>query len=89
MTTLHLLCIGAILFACGFVWGRRSAWLRGLWCDLTHGGGGIQRDSLGRINWQCRKCGRWSPNPVPLHDERAMTDQHISNSYKFDEDTHS
>ena len=50
------------------------AWLRQKWCDWTHGGGSIKRDSAGRINWQCRKCGRWSDSPVPLEQERKQTD---------------
>lgn len=54
-----------------------KATLTGWWCDWTHGGGVIHRDELGRINWQCRKCGRWSPNPVPLKDEEAMTTRDI------------
>lgn len=44
------------------------------WCSFAHDGGRIKRDSLGRINWQCDKCGRWSRHPVPLGDERAATD---------------
>lgn len=42
------------------------------WCSLTHGGGWVMRDPLGRINWQCQKCGRWS-DPVPLTEEAAAT----------------
>lgn len=37
-----------------------KAKLKSWWCGLTHGGGVITRDPVGRINWQCRKCGRWS-----------------------------
>jgi hypothetical protein len=48
-----------------------------LWCSWTHGGGHIERDPLGRVNWQCNKCGRWA-DPVSLADERAMTDAHVS-----------
>ena len=47
-----------------------------LWCSWFHGGGDIRRDSLGRINWQCRKCGRWS-DPVPLDHEKKLTDAAI------------
>ncbi len=47
--------------------------LRSEWCSLTHGGGFILRDPLGRINWQCKKCGRWA-NPVPLNDEKRVVD---------------
>lgn len=39
------------------------------WCDLFHGGGSIQRDSQGRINWQCDRCGRWSDFPISLEEE--------------------
>jgi hypothetical protein len=45
---------------------------REAWCSWTHGGGDIKRDSVGRINWQCRRCGRWA-DPVPLTEEAAMT----------------
>lgn len=48
-----------------------------VWCDITHGGGRIERDSHGRINWRCARCGRWSDHPVPLKDERA-TDYGLS-----------
>ena len=43
-----------------------------LWCDWTHGGGHIDRDVQGRINWRCGKCGRWSDSPVPLNEEAAV-----------------
>ena len=50
-----------------------AEWVSRLWCDWTHGGGSIERDEQGRINWRCRKCGRWSPHPVSLKDElRAL-----------------
>ena len=52
--------------------------LREFWCEWTHGGGRIDRDELGRINWRCSKCGRWSRFPVPLKDERSMTDAAIA-----------
>jgi hypothetical protein len=29
MTTLQLLCAGAFLFVCGFVWGQRYGWRHG------------------------------------------------------------
>lgn len=35
-------------------------WLKALWCELTHSGGWIMRDPSGRVNWQCKKCGRWA-----------------------------
>lgn len=41
-----------------------KATLKRWWCGLTHGGGVITRDPVGRINWQCSKCGRWS-DPIP------------------------
>lgn len=47
------------------------------WCSFTHGGGHIERDPLGRVNWQCNKCGRWA-DPVPLVDEAALIDSHVS-----------
>ncbi len=50
--------------------------LTGWWCDWWHGDGTITRDALGRINWQCHRCGRWSV-PVPLKDEEAMTTRDI------------
>lgn len=52
--------------------------LRALWCGWTHGGGRIERDPLGRINWRCAKCGRWSDNPVPIAEERRMTDEALA-----------
>lgn len=59
---------------------RRTAAFLGplwiLWCDFTHGGGWVMRDPLGRINWQCCKCGRWS-TPVPPENERKATDYAI------------
>lgn len=39
------------------------------WCRATHGGGHIERDPSGRVNWQCAKCGRWAA-PVETEDER-------------------
>jgi hypothetical protein len=44
-----------------------------IWCDWTHGGGSVERDELGRINWQCRKCKRWGKHPVPLRSEKSAT----------------
>jgi hypothetical protein len=43
-----------------------------LWCDWTHGGGSVERDELGWINWQCRKCKRWGDHPVPLRSETTI-----------------
>ncbi len=48
-----------------------------LLCAVTHGGGKIKRDSMGRINWQCNKCGRWSPYPVPLEDEHDVINRRL------------
>jgi len=42
-----------------------------LWCAWTHGGGHIVRDNLGRVNWQCAKCGRWA-DAVPADVENAL-----------------
>jgi hypothetical protein len=47
-----------------------------LWCEWTHGGGHIERDPLGRVNWQCNKCGRWA-DPVSAEDEAAVIDAAI------------
>jgi hypothetical protein len=33
--------------------------LKTFWCSWFHGGGTVERDPLGRVNWQCSKCGRW------------------------------
>lgn len=53
-----------------------------LWCAWTHGGGQIKRDEQGRINWQCNKCGRWSPYPVPLKDEHEVINRHLAEAGK-------
>lgn len=52
--------------------------LKNLWCEWTHGGGHIERDPLGQINWQCAKCGRWSDHPVPVQTERQVVAAHAS-----------
>ncbi len=52
-------------------------WLRIKWCLWFHRGGNVARDIEGRINWRC-SCGRWSDSPVPLEDERRMTDRHLA-----------
>lgn len=49
---------------------RLTWWLRNFFCYF-HGGGVIKRDPAGNINWQCRKCGRWS-DPVPMVEEDAV-----------------
>ena len=58
--------------------------LKALWCELFHGGGHIKRDSQGRINWQCQKCGRWA-DPVPLEQEQRMTTQAIEAAHGIKE----
>lgn len=47
------------------------------WCNLTHGGGHIERDPSGRVNWQCNKCGRWA-QPVPEQEELSVVDMEIA-----------
>ncbi len=47
-------------------------------CELTHGGGMVKRDPLGRINWQCSTCGRWSGHPVNHDVERYVVDREIA-----------
>ena len=42
------------------------------WCSWFHGGGDIKRDAQDRINWQCRKCGRWSVPVDPKEEARAV-----------------
>jgi hypothetical protein len=44
------------------------------WCSWFHGGGDIKRDAQDRINWQCRKCGRWSV-PVDQKEEARAVEQ--------------
>ena len=56
-------------------------WIKGFLCSWTHGGGHIKRDSQRRINWQCKKCGRWS-DPVPFEQEKRMIDCAIEAKYK-------
>lgn len=53
---------------------KALAWIKKQWCAWTHGGGRIDRDPAGRINWQCSRCGRWSDYPVSRHDERRVID---------------
>ena len=45
-------------------------------CSWLHGGGDIKRDSQGRINWQCRKCGRWS-DAIPIADENYLVEKEL------------
>lgn len=53
-----------------------KSYLKRMWCDLTHGGGTILRDPLGRLNWRCCKCARWA-NPVPREAEMLVINAHI------------
>ena len=50
--------------------------IKNLWCDLTHGGGEIRRDLDWKINWQCKKCGRWA-DPVETKTEQAVIEYDI------------
>ena len=52
-------------------------WIKTKWCDWTHGGGHIERDSECRINWRCSRCGRWSDYPVPKAEERRVVDREL------------
>lgn len=47
-------------------------------CEWFHGGGSVTRDSNGRINWQCHRCGRWSA-PVSHKEEAVMIDRDLAN----------
>ena len=67
-------------FWTGLMRGLALKGISELWCDLTHGGGRVKRDDLGRINWQCDKCGRWSRYPVPLDAEWEQTTEDINTS---------
>ena len=50
-------------------------------CSWFHGGGSVKRDESGRINWQCKKCGRWA-EPVPLDVEHRQTTKQIAQATK-------
>ena len=50
--------------------------IKEVFCDWFHGGGYVLRDQLGRVNWQCARCGRWA-NPVPEEGENEMIDAAI------------
>ena len=52
-------------------------WIKKQWCSYFHGGGTIERDSEGRINWRCAHCGRWSDMPVSLEEEIAQFDKDL------------
>jgi len=58
-------------------WARLRKALADACCAYFHGGGHIERDEQGRINWRCATCGRWSGNPVPLCEEASTIGQHI------------
>ena len=47
--------------------------MRALWCEWTHGGGQVERDGQGQINWRCSKCRRWGDHPVSPKDESSVT----------------
>lgn len=53
-------------------------WLSRTWCAWMHGGGQIERDAHGRIDWRCARCGRWSGKPVPLTDEQKVVDRNVA-----------
>jgi len=53
-------------------------WLSKAWCAWVHVGGDVRRDPEGRINWQCRQCGRWSDHPVSPIEEAWVLDTEIS-----------
>lgn len=55
------------------MWERIKVW----WCSVTHGGGRIERDDQGRINWRCARCGRWSDHPVSRFEEARTVDREI------------
>lgn len=56
------------------------SWLMDKWCSWFHGGD-IKRDCYGRINWQCRECGRWGV-PVDAQTERLMIERDIAAKLK-------
>jgi hypothetical protein len=56
-------------------------WLKKNMCAYFHGGGRIKRDAVGRINWQCDKCGRWA-DPVPLEEEEKIIEMHIAKNIR-------
>ena len=58
----------------------RTIWagLVGEWCSYIHGGGKIERDPYGHINWQCAKCGRWA-EPVTHADEQKLLSKNTQN----------
>jgi len=43
--------------------------------------GDIKRDCYGRINWQCRDCGRWG-EPVDAQTERLMIERDVAAKLK-------
>lgn len=54
---------------------RLARYLARLWCDHFHGGGDIKRDSADRINWQCRRCGRWADSTATREPPRGEVEQ--------------
>jgi hypothetical protein len=55
-------------------------WLKIKWCSWFHGGGDIKHDPSGKINWQCRKCGRWC-DPVSSNPNSKSTDKPTPTAY--------
>ena len=55
--------------------------LREWWCSWFHGGGNIKSDCYDRINWQCRKCGRWA-QPVDKQTEDLIINADIKAKLK-------
>lgn len=53
-------------------------WLSKKWCAWVHVGGDVRRDHNGRINWQCRQCGRWSDEPITPEDENWVLDNELA-----------
>jgi hypothetical protein len=47
------------------------------WCSWFHGGGDVKRDAQDRINWQCRKCGRWSVPVTQEEEEDAAIEESL------------
>ena len=61
-----------------FTFGKLKEMIAIFICDFLHSGGRIKRDDLGRINWQCDTCMRWSSNPVSIRDETLQVNMQIN-----------
>ena len=59
---------------------RKDA-LKKWWCNLTHGGGHINRDDTGRLNWRCVKCRRWHDRQITRAEERRMSNRALAARY--------